>query len=427
MSLRPREHSMKPTLLVFWLVGASLLAACGSDPSDGTCQVDADCVNEDMCTAGTCGGDGMCVYADVSCDDGVFCNGAETCSPNLGCQAGAPPTVDDGVACTVDSCDEDADRVVNAPDHGSCADALFCNGEEVCDPVADCQPGEPAGDGIGCTTDVCDEATQTIVSTPDDSNCDDGLFCNGAEQCDAAADCVAGTPPGDGIGCTDDMCDETTDTVMSIPNDNYCDDGDACTTTDVCNPVLDCVHIADVDPVCGTCENCGFETGDYTSWDTADLSAPFDPLNVVGLGGGGGLGFFWTVDPTEGDFAAYTGFDGDGPGTIEIGQDITIHPSVASATLSFDYRAGWDTTFGATMPRAFEVHVEPAGGGVPLHTEVVLTANSGETVTDTGDALGAVDLTDYIGQTVYIRFVWDVPEANTGPGAFQLDNIVVTP
>ena len=422
MTMRP----IHVATLALWLAG--LGTSCGSEPGDGRCRVDADCADGDLCTTGACGVDGTCVYQDVVCDDGAFCNGLEACSPISGCMPGTPPLVDDGIDCTADSCDEDADLVRHTPDDGVCADGIFCNGVEVCDTVVGCRQGEPAGDGIGCTNDACDEASQTVVSTPDDGRCDDGLFCNGVERCDPVADCVAGTPPGDGIGCTNDLCDESTHAVMSVPDDGLCDDGDECTTSDVCDPVLDCVHVADVDPACGTCDNCGFETGDFTSWDTRDIDAPFDPLRVEVTGGGGGLGLFFTVAPTEGTRAAYTGFDGAGPGTIEVGQDIDIHPSVPSATLTFDYRVGWDLTFGAMLPRTFEVQVEPAGGGTPLQNDVIVTANPSETVADTGNLIGTVDLTDYIGETVYVRFVWDVPEANTGPAVFQLDNIaVVTP
>ncbi|MFQ5463811.1 MAG: hypothetical protein ACE5E5_14435, partial [Phycisphaerae bacterium] len=35
------------------------------------------------------------------CDDGLFCNGSETCVLNV-CQAGTPPALSDGVACTDD-------------------------------------------------------------------------------------------------------------------------------------------------------------------------------------------------------------------------------------------------------------------------------------------------------------------------------------
>jgi len=57
---------------------------------------------------------------DSECDDGQFCNGAETC-PAGACQAGTAVTCDDGDPTTVDSCDEGQDICVNtsADDAGS--------------------------------------------------------------------------------------------------------------------------------------------------------------------------------------------------------------------------------------------------------------------------------------------------------------------
>jgi len=50
----------------------------------------------------------------ADCDDGAFCNGAETCVTGA-CQPGTPPSCDDGVACTVDSCNEATDSCDHAP------------------------------------------------------------------------------------------------------------------------------------------------------------------------------------------------------------------------------------------------------------------------------------------------------------------------
>jgi hypothetical protein len=67
-------------------------------------------------------------------------------------------------------------------------------------------------DGVGCTDDSCDEATDTIVNVPNDANCpDNGLFCDGTEFCDPAADCSStGDPCPTGTTCNDiaDTCDE---------------------------------------------------------------------------------------------------------------------------------------------------------------------------------------------------------------------------
>jgi hypothetical protein len=179
------------------------------------------------------------------CSDGLFCNGAETCHPVDGCQEGEPPVLSDGVGCTTDTCDEEADFVVHTPNAGNCDDGLFCNGDEVCHPVDDCQPGEPpvVNDGVGCTTDTCSEVERAVLNIPGDEACDDGLFCNGNETCDPDAGCMAGTAPvvDDGFDCTTDSCDEGADRVVHTPSDDACDDGQFCTGVERCSPDLGCV------------------------------------------------------------------------------------------------------------------------------------------------------------------------------------------
>jgi len=51
--------------------------------------------------------------SSTQCDDGVFCNGAESCNPEtMRCQAGPAPTCDDGDPCTEDRCDITGDVCV---------------------------------------------------------------------------------------------------------------------------------------------------------------------------------------------------------------------------------------------------------------------------------------------------------------------------
>ncbi|MDA2921210.1 hypothetical protein MYX76_17255, partial [Desulfobacterota bacterium AH_259_B03_O07] len=173
--------------------------------------------------------------------------------------------------------------------------------------------------------------------------------------------------------------------------------------------------------------NCGFETGDFTGWVTQDLSIPFLPMIVGGAGLTPGFGLF-TSAPTQGVFAALHGFDGDGPGTIRIAQDLPL-PTGAS-TLEFDYRCGWDmVTFGgATQNRVFEVNIEPDGGGTPLQTTTIFTAVAQtQALPDMdGNQVGIVDISAFEGNTVRISFDWFVPESFTGPAFCQLDNVGVS-
>jgi subtilisin family serine protease len=188
---------------------------------------------------------------DADCNDGSFCNGIESCSAGS-CVAGTPVDPDDGVACTDDVCDDDLDIVVHTPNDGACDDGLYCDGVEICDPILDCQPGLAIDldDGVVCTDDVCDEAADQVSHTPNDGHCDDGLFCDGVEYCDALLDCQAGlvVDPDDGVGCTIDVCDEAVDLVLHTPDDASCGDGLFCDGVESCDPLLGCQPGATVDP-----------------------------------------------------------------------------------------------------------------------------------------------------------------------------------
>jgi hypothetical protein len=158
---------------------------------------------------------------DEDCDDGDFCNGAETCVDDL-CQAGTDP-------CPGQFCDEDIacmDCLVN----GDCDDGLYCNGVESCVGGV-CQPGSTVDcdDGIACTADSCNESSDSCDNVTNDAACDDGLFCNGDEICSATLGCQAGSDP-----CPGNYCDEVTDTCYECQDDSECDDGLFCTGTETC-------------------------------------------------------------------------------------------------------------------------------------------------------------------------------------------------
>ncbi len=123
---------------------------------------------------------------DADCDDGAFCNGAETCNTGTGqCEDGTAPTCDDGAFCNgTEICNETTDNC-NAGTPPTCDDGAFCNGTETCNEV----------------TDSCDAGTPPA--------CDDGAFCNGAETCNETSDsCDSGAAPCTGPGQT---CNETSD------------------------------------------------------------------------------------------------------------------------------------------------------------------------------------------------------------------------
>ncbi len=103
--------------------------------TDAGCTTDAECNDSIACTIDACDPNlHVCTHAprDTLCDDGVFCNGDETCDPNAGCVT-APRSCADAVSCTVDACDESKKACTHTPD-----DSL-CPISHICDPVLDCQ------------------------------------------------------------------------------------------------------------------------------------------------------------------------------------------------------------------------------------------------------------------------------------------------
>ncbi len=172
------------------------------------------------------------------CDDGAWCNGVEACDRDDGCVAGIPPDCSDTVGCTADACDEQGDSCEHVPHDEACDDGAWCNGVEACDAESGCVPGTPPDcvDDVACTADACDEAGDACSHDPNPAACDDGLFCNGAETCDRFAGCGQGSAPDcdDGIGCTNDLCSEAADVCLHEPDNGSCDDGQWCNGIEVC-------------------------------------------------------------------------------------------------------------------------------------------------------------------------------------------------
>jgi len=161
--------------------------------------IDQDCDGEDLC---------VCTE-DADCDDGLFCNGAETCDTGTGeCQWADIACPDDGVYCNgVEGCDEETDACTASriPECGD--DNVFCNGDDFCDEeIDDC----------GHTGNPCSV---------------DDLYCNGFEQCDELNNqCLEGEPPceeDDGLWCNgDEFCNEDDNRCGHVGNP--CPEGETC-------------------------------------------------------------------------------------------------------------------------------------------------------------------------------------------------------
>ena len=214
---------------------------CRYLPQDDFCDDGVPCT-EDRCGPASLSCEHEPLHAD--CDDGIWCNGAEVCDAVAGCLPGTERDCGDGLPCTVDTCDEEADACAHLPDSALCDDGAWCNGAETCDALAGCLPGTApdCADAVPCTVDGCDEATDTCTHLPDDAACTDGAWCNGAEVCDVLAGCQDAPPPDcdDGIPCTVDTCDEEADACAHQPVNAVCDDDAWCNGVEVCDVVEGC-------------------------------------------------------------------------------------------------------------------------------------------------------------------------------------------
>jgi len=208
--------------------------------------------------------------SNEECDDGIFCNGAETCD-GCYCHSATVGPCDDSVYCTEDICTEETKECQNTPNHSlcdedefcdpslgcvprpacttdeECIDSYICNGTEYCDTdLGICMPGTPldCSDSFRCTEDICSESQGGCVHTPSDSLCTgDGLFCT-VETCvpddpSAGSDgCVIQDRvcPDDGFSCTLEACDENLDMCVHTPNHAVCLDTLRCNGEETCDP-----------------------------------------------------------------------------------------------------------------------------------------------------------------------------------------------
>ncbi len=125
-------------------------------------------------------------------------DGSTPCTGDLDC--------DDGVICTRDSCTPFG-YCTSTLDNEICQDELFCNGFELCDAIRGCVDGprQSCDDGMVCTIDRCDEPTKSCVRMPRDLD-EDGdvdFFCAGGGDCNDRDPTVS--------GMTSEICEDFID------------------------------------------------------------------------------------------------------------------------------------------------------------------------------------------------------------------------
>jgi hypothetical protein len=179
------------------------------------CDDDGECDDGVACTTDTCDPtDKLCVFPPDHgfCGNGVACDGIEYCDTQTGCQPGTPVTCG-SVECGTNDCVEPGGNCVITDDDADCDNNLYCDGEETCS-GGSCQAGTPvtcSTDGIACTIDACNETLDTC-HTPNDSRCTDGLYCT-VEWCDAVDGCRYDSTP----CAAGEACDESTDQCIGSP------------------------------------------------------------------------------------------------------------------------------------------------------------------------------------------------------------------
>jgi hypothetical protein len=163
---------------------------CGDgvdDDCDGkTDCADADCAGKtcedgDKCTEGDTCTDGACKPGTKkSCDDGNPCTLDGECADGS-CPTPTPNPCDDMNPCTTDSCDM-ATGCAHVNNTEPCNDGTFCNGADTCkDGTCSVHAGNPCGK-------VCDEASSACVGCIVDRDCGPVTYgtystCVGATTC----------------------------------------------------------------------------------------------------------------------------------------------------------------------------------------------------------------------------------------------------
>jgi cysteine-rich repeat protein len=180
---------------------------------------------------------GALIGACPICDnDGLVDDGEQCDDGNLdngdGCSS----------ACLVEpcyTCSGEPSSCSALPDASACDDGLFCNGTDQCvSALCTVHTGDPCTGGLECNA-VCSESNNTCAEPPSTPCTSDGNECT-ADRCDGLGACIHPASPystpctPDSNDCTDDVCDGAG--ACFHPDSYYtaCDDGEFCNGSDLC-------------------------------------------------------------------------------------------------------------------------------------------------------------------------------------------------
>ena len=243
------EHLGLPTCFHKNL-NTTISGSCDDDDlctENGICD-NGDCVSQQVvcstptneCSQNTCDpSDGLCKVANltgITCDDGDSCTENDICISGI-C-IGVQKICVDSNPCTDDSCNPstgNCDFEIN--DSNTCTDGNPCTIGDSC-LSGGCIPGtlRDCDDENECTIDTCNTANGLCDNTNiNGQQCDDGSLCTFNDSC------VSGICIGTLKNCTDekpctiDHClPSTGECVHSFSNGIPCDDGNSCTSMDIC-------------------------------------------------------------------------------------------------------------------------------------------------------------------------------------------------
>ena len=255
---------------------------------------------------------------DAECDDGLWCNGEETCNPETGCEPGLPPDCSDDNACTEDVCDELADQcsstcMAQGPEDPCCQDPV-CGSVQACNaPVYQCSDGlDNDGDSLidmedpGCESP---EDNNEFNEVPVEFACNDGVDNDGDSLidledpgCESSEDDDEYNPPVSGEV-------KTTVTVTEDWGTGYC--ADVVVTNGTDGTVEWAVVVA--------VEGAVFDlwNGQYTQKDkTIEVTGAFYN-RILESGHSTPFGFCANRDPAPSP-ACSDGVDNDGDGLVDL-------------------------------------------------------------------------------------------------------------
>ena len=247
--------------------GTTLVCNDGNPCTDDVCD-------PKKCSPGTSGAQvcGQCVATkkidgDV-CDDGNKCTSGDACTS--GACSGLPTDCDDKNTCTNDSCLPGSGCL-----HTPVTTSAFCDDGDNCTIVDKCigttckGSAKDCTDTDACTSDACDPTLPSATNCTHlkfDGPCNDGDNCTSNDLC-ASGKC-AGTKAdcNDGNPCTNDLCDSIKGCQhIPLAGGTKCDDGLGCTQNDYCDAGK-CTQL----PADNKCNSCN-SNADCTKYNDQDF------------------------------------------------------------------------------------------------------------------------------------------------------------